>query len=337
MDGATRSKQTAAASAARQLGWLPARVRAEGGALALDWRHFGAKRLTEPFYEDSAAAIQAGDPDRLITTPLTDTAAWPARLPSLEPSGLIFHMSRCGSTLITQMLAACDANLVVSEAGPIDAVVRADLAPAQRIALLRAMAGALGQVRNAGETRYFIKLDSWHACALPLFRAAFPATPWVFIYRDPAAVMVSHTGRVGAQLVSDLVSPAFYGLDPGGQTWGVDYYARVLGAICAAAAREYAGGGGLMVNYSELPRALWTRILPHFGVAPSAPEVQRMAAAARFDAKAPGRRFEPDVAAKRLATTAAIEYAVERSLAEVYGRLEALRSAVQSPARRPRR
>jgi len=325
MDGEGRSKQPEPdPTGGPGPGWLPAKVRGEAGELMLDWAWFGRQRLTEPFYEESLAKA-AGGAGRRVSTPLAALADQPAAPAALEPSGLIFHMSRCGSTLVSQMLAACEANIVVSEAPPIDGVVRSGLPDADRVALLRAMARALGQVRNPGETRLFVKLDSWHARALPLFRAAFPATPWVFLYREPSAVMVSHARRVGMQMVSELVPPAFYGLGAEGRTWGEDYVAQVLGATCAAAAQGYASGGGLLVNYDELPQALGTRILPHFGVTPAPQEIEAMARTARFDAKAPGAPFIPDVEAKRSAATPEIDAAVQRHLAEVYARLEGLR------------
>jgi hypothetical protein len=310
-------------------GWLPARVRHAagegGGEPLLDWIHFGARRLIEPFFEDSVAGVRGGGA-AFVATRLVDLAGRVDRPASLEPTGLIFHMSRCGSTLVSQMLAACPANIVVSEASPIDAVVRLDASDDERARLLPAMAAALGQVRNLGETRFFLKLDSWHACALPLFRRAFPSTPWAFLYREPAAVMVSHARRTGMQMVSRLVAPSFYGLD-GGQAWGEDYFARVLAAICAAALRESPAGGGLALNYDALPQALWTNVLPHFGVAPASDEVDAMARAAGFDAKSPGAPFAPDAEAKRRATTPRIEAAVQRHLAAVYAQLEALRLA----------
>jgi hypothetical protein len=318
MDGERQSKEPDPPGP----GWLPARVWRRDGELMLDWAWLGSQRLTDPFYEESVARVSGGGRPR-VSTPLTDILSRPCQ--GLEPSGLIFHMSRCGSTLVSQMLAACEANIVVSEAPPIDGVVRSGLPQADRLALLRAMVLALGQVRNPNEARYFVKLDSWHVRELPLFRAAFPTTPWVFLYREPAAVMVSHARRAGMQMVSDLVPPAFFGLQAGGQTWGEDYVAQVLGAMCEAAALAYADGGGLLVNYDELPRALWTRILPHFGVAPLVEELTAMAAAARLDAKSPDSRFTPDAAAKRLATTAAIASAVERRLTGVYDQLETLR------------
>jgi hypothetical protein len=303
---------------------LPARVRQDGATRTLDWAYFGPRRLAEPFYADAVAQVRRSGAVPPVSTPLADLVDWAERPAFLEPAGLIFHMSRCGSTLASQMLAACGSHIVVSEAGPIDAVVRLEADDRERIDLLRAMVVALGQIRN-GETRYFVKLDSWHACALPLFRRAFPRTPWAFLYRDPAAVMVSHVRRTGMQMVSDLIPPDLYGLDRGGQTWGEDYFARVLAAICEAAERGHAAGGGLLLNYDALPQAAWARLLPHFGVSPTSGEVDAMAAAARFDAKAPGARFAPDVAAKRSAVTPQIAAAVERDLTAVYARLEALR------------
>jgi hypothetical protein len=308
-------------------GWLPARVRDIGDEPLLDWAYFGERRLTEPFYEDSVARALLGGRGSLVTTRLADLANGADRPAGLEPTGLILHMSRCGSTLVSQMLAASSANIVVSEASPIDAVVRLQASDDERVALLRAMVSALGQVRNPGEARYFLKLDSWHACALPLFRRAFPRTPWAFLYREPGAVMVSHARRTGMQMVCDLVAPAFYGLDSSGQTWGDDYGAQVLAAICKAVVSHYPSGGGLLVNYDELPDVVWTRLTPHFGVRLTPAEVDAMAAAASFDAKAPGLRFTPDMAAKRAAATPVIEAAVRRHLVRIYAQLEALRAA----------
>lgn len=292
----------------------------------IDWVFFGARRLTAPFFEDSVAIARCNAPDLRVTTPLADLAGWTDRPASLQPTGLIFHLSRCGSTLASQMLAASSANLVVSEPSPIDAVVRLGASERERVLLLREMVAALGQIRG-DERRYFLKLDSWHACALPLFRAAFPQTPWIFIYREPAAVMVSHARRTGMQMVGQLVPASFFGLDPEAPGWGEDYRARVLGAICRAALDACGAGGGLLVNYDELPDAIWTRVLPHFGVEPSPADVDAMAAAARFDAKASGVPFTPDAEGKRAATTPALEAAVRRRVADVYRALERRRGA----------
>jgi hypothetical protein len=315
-------------------GWLPIRVSQVPSQAMVDWAYFGDRPLTEPFFEE-AAARALFQPFNLLfrfRTPLGGLARWSQGLPHRQPDGFIFHMSRCGSTLAAQMLAAWPANIVLSEGGPIDAVIRGDGADAAR---LRAMVGALGQGGGEGAGRYFIKLDCWHIRFLPLFRQAFPSTPWVFLYRDPAEVLVSQMRRRGVQMVPQMVPPAVFGLEAPPGAPAEDYCASVLGAICQAALDAWPAGGGRLVNYSQLPQALWTTILPHFGIEAADAERAAMARAACYDAKAPQTAFTPDAEAKQQAVTPAIRAAVDRQAAEAYRRLEALRLTATAPG--PRR
>jgi hypothetical protein len=281
------------APAAPQPGWLPAQVVWDGRGPAVDWAYFGQRRLKEPLYEGSLRRALATPFNVLFRfrTPIGELGRWSRALPGLRPSGLIFHMSRCGSTLVSQMLAASAANIVVAEAAPIDGVVQLG-----QPGLLAEMIGAFGQIR-AGETRYFIKLEAWHALALPLFRQALPATPWLFLYRDPVEVMVSQRRQSTAAVAPAPMLSAILGED---LPYPPDLAqcAQVLGAVCERALAGFGEGGGLAVNYAQLPGALWTRILPHFGVSPSPDERAEMERAARLDAKAPWLEFAADDMAK---------------------------------------
>uniref|UniRef100_B0T2U8 Aspartyl/asparaginyl beta-hydroxylase n=1 Tax=Caulobacter sp. (strain K31) TaxID=366602 RepID=B0T2U8_CAUSK len=310
-------------------GWLPAEVSQVDGRPVVAWLRFGRRRLTEPFYDDSLVLARRLPFNRLFgfRTPLAELEAWSGALaPPSKPDGLIFHMSRCGSTLAAQMLAAPARYIMVSEAAPIDAIVQlADHDEEAKAALLRAMVAVLGQTRNPGETRRFVKLDCWHSLDLPLFRRAFPDTPWVFLYRDPVEVMVSHVRQRGMQMVPSLVAPALFGIDLADAPPDEDYCARVLAAVCAGAVRHYPQGGGLVVDYRELPEALFTRILPHFGVAVSEAEADAMRQATVRDAKAPEQAFAPDGETKRRAATVTVREICERRLGPVHRRLEALR------------
>jgi hypothetical protein len=313
-------------------GWLPAEVGRIDGRAAIAWLRFGRRRLSESFYDDSLAHQRFLPFNRLfgVHTPLSDLQAWinaqSAQEAAPEPAGLIFHMSRCGSTLAAQMLAASPAHVVLSEAAPLNAVTqRADLDEAAKVALLRAMVAALGQARN-GETRLFLKLDCWHSRDLPLFRRAFPDTPWVFLYREPIEVMVSQTRRRGVQMAPSLVPPSVFGIDLPDGVPNDDYCARVLAAVCEGAVRRYADGGGRLVNYRQLPQALFTEILPHFGVAVSQAEADLMRAVTARDSKAPEQAFAPDVQDKQQAATPALRAICERRLGEVYAQLEGIRA-----------
>ena len=310
-------------------GWLPARVAGDGRDALVEWVWFGARRLLEPFYEESVGAVTFSPFNRLfsVRSRLAELAA-PADAP--EPAGLIFHMSRCGSTLVAQMLAASSEAVVASEAPPIDAVVRLDTAAAGLDAagharLLRAMVGAIGRPR-VGETRLFLKLDSWHARALPLFRRAFPATPWIFLIRAPAEVLVSHQLRPGMQ-AAGLLPAVHIGATWRDEATHQENTAAAIAAICEAAADAHALGGGRVVNYAELPSAVTARILPHFGVRPSRAELRAMAAVAGRDAKQPEKVFAPDTDARRALMTEPLRAAAAGRLTDAYKQLEALRRA----------
>jgi len=308
--------------------WLPAEVIQVEGCAAVAWLRFGRRRLTESFFDNSLARLRHLPFHRLfaVHTPLRDLEAWAAAVPALEPAGLIFHMSRCGSTLAAQTLAASPANVVLSEAPPINAIVgRADLDDDAKVAVLRAMVAALGQGRN-GERRLFLKLDCWHSLDLPLFRRAFPDTPWVFLYRDPVEVLVSHSRVPGMQMVPSLVPPSTFGIDLPDGVPDDDYRACVLAAVCEGALRHYPAGGGRLVNYRQLPEALFTDVLPHFGFTGSEAEFHAMRAATARDAKTPEQAFTPDARDKQQAATPALREICGRRLDGIYQRLEALRS-----------
>jgi hypothetical protein len=303
-------------------GWLPAEVSDLDGRPVVSWRWFGRRRLAEPFYADDMMRAGYRPLNRLIrlSTPLPA----PDDRPLVAPDGLVFHMSRCGSTLVAQMLAAAPAHGVISEAPPIDAVLRLPIDDDAKVEALRAMVAALGQSR-AGETRLFLKLDCWHVRDLPLFRRAFPDTPWVFVYREPVEVLVSHLRRRGVQMIPELVPSARLGLDTPVAP-DADYCAQVLAALCVAAASHYALGAGRLVNYAELPEALLAKVLPHFGVVPSDDETAAMRAATVRDAKAPEQVFAPDFQDKQAAATSALRAVCEQRLGAVYQRLEAIRA-----------
>ncbi len=88
-------------------GWLPIRAWLRDGEWRVDWCWFGEQRLTQPFYRDEvdlALRLPFNQAFRR-DTPLATLLDWQAASPGLTPGAFIFHASRCGSTLLAQMLA----------------------------------------------------------------------------------------------------------------------------------------------------------------------------------------------------------------------------------------
>lgn len=311
--------------------WLPFRFLLESGAL--DWCHFAGLPLTGPFYSDTLRIAQSRPFNRLFRYRMGFDALLAGEPDdSLMPDGIIFHMSRCGSTLVSQMLAASPANIVASEPEPLDAIVQLPffygIAPEHHVAAVRAMVLALGRNRSGASRRFFVKVDSWHALFLPLFRQAFPDTPWIFLYRDPVEVLVSQKRMRGQQAVPGVLPPQLFGIAPDEQNLpDDDYAARILARTCEAAIDNWDAGGGMLVNYHELPDALYTRILPHFGATLDQGERALMDAASKRDAKATDTAFTPDSATKRDEADDAIRAAADRHFPTVFARLEAIRAS----------
>ncbi|MDF7777033.1 hypothetical protein P1X14_17380 [Sphingomonas sp. AOB5] len=311
-------------------GWLPSHVAPESG-FAVDWTHFAGATLDRPFFAESIRDARALPFNRAVHYRTGfDTFVTGTDPDALAPAGFIFHMSRCGSTLAAQMLAADPANIVLSEAAPLDSILQIPLmvqdAPFETVvAAVRAMVLAYGRGTAGKAQRYFIKTDSWHIFALPLLRAAFPETPWVFLYRDPVEVLVSQARMAGSQVAPGVVPPQMFGIDPAETHLpGDEYTARVLASTCAAAIQHWDQGGGMMVNYHTLPDALFTRILPHFGVEIDAETRTRMEAASRRNAKDPNAAFKQDSAEKQAEASASLRAIAENHFAGIYTRLEEL-------------
>jgi hypothetical protein len=213
----------------------------------------------------------------------------------MPPAGFLFHVSRCGSTLATQMFAALERTVVVAEAPAIDHVIQAQLdrphlSAVEHAQWLRWIVAALGQRRTGRETHYIVKLDSWHIHDLPLIRAAFPETPWIFLERESAEVEASQERSPGMHGAPGAMDPRILRMkfeDITGlsrQQWRQ----RVIERYLQAAEPFRKVPTGLFLNYRDLPGAIWERAAPHFGLELSAEERELMYTAAQFDSKQRG-------------------------------------------------
>jgi hypothetical protein len=112
-----------------------------------------------------------------------------------------------------------------------------------------------------------------------------------------------------------------------------EYCARVLARIGAAVVEHADDPRGLLVSYDELPGAVFTEVLPLFGIRPEPKDRDRMEEAALLDAKNPVLRFEPDGLRKREMASAAVVNQAERWLRPVHDCLEETR--LRQRARKP--
>jgi hypothetical protein len=312
-------------------GWVPVRSVPGDAEPAFDWAWFGDAMFSGSFFEDTVRRATVLPFNRMFRT-RTSFKALVADAPhhaAIAPSGFVYHMSRCGSTLAARMLMAVSGHLVASEPEPLDAVVQwATLSEASRedqVAAMRAIVAALGRQRSAGQRRFFIKLDAWHTLALPLFRAAFPDVPWLFLYREPTEVIVSQMTQPGLHFVPGMLPPGLVGEDFAEAATLADYGARVLARLCGAVIDHWQLGGGMLLDYPAIGDAMTNTVPGHFGFAVDAAEIAAMTAATAVDAKQPAEAFEADGARKRSAVTPEIRSVSDKHLDPVIAALDLMR------------
>ena len=284
-------------------GWVPFRIRAHETPPVVEWCLVADDTFSDPFFEQTIGHCLRKPFNQLFPRQTTiDTLIdWQATHPGIAPTAFIFHGSRCGSTLLAQMAAALPCTVVISEAPPVDHILRARAAEQMRIEWLRALLSALGQPRRGDERRFFVKFDAWHILNLPLVQEAFPEVPCVFLYREPAAVVASQMRMPGLQTLPGILDPSIIGLDARSvlHLSLEEYCGRILGAVYAAAVMYAASGGLLLMNYSQLPERAVSQVLEWCALADSDQARERLYSTAQFDAKTPSLPYNAADASAR--------------------------------------
>lgn len=311
-------------------GWIPLYVK--GARAEVEWAYMGHERYTESFCHATLQKLASHPFNQLFRkqSGLGLLAERAQSHPGLPLHGIVFHMSRCGSTLAAQWLAALPDSVVLSEPEPADALLQW-VPPGGDETLLRGLISAMGQPRRECDRRLFIKTDCSHLLQIGRYLAAFPATPWIFMYRDPVEVLVSHQISMGMFQIAHLLSAA--GIQPPPEAWhdplsNVAWTLSHILQYAKQAMRQH--GNGMLVNYADLPGAL-DDIARHFGVAADALDAKTLAAVSGRHSKW-HTAFRSDAEEKRAAASGRLLELSERWLSVPYQQLEELRRGVRTGA-----
>lgn len=307
-----------------QARWTPIKVATNGGGPYVDWCWTDGVRFDDPFFTQT---IERGlrDPFRLLFQRRTWLNEIEAEAEARPPTGLVFHLSRSGSTLVSRMLQTLPDAWVLSEPGPVDSVLAIPGALAERAGRLRAIVSALGPDTATGP--YVLKLDAWAVLDFEVFEEAFPAVPWVFCYRHPGDVLVSQSLQGSYHMIPDtlpawrLGEPLALPAQPTLDEYGAAMLARLLDRAMRAAERS---SRGLLVHHDQLPGAVLDRIAPHFGIQVPASQVGAILETTLWDAKNPVLPYAGGPGRRVDATPEQVD-AVDRLAMASYMRLERTR------------
>ncbi len=200
-------------------GWIPVKLYPEDDGLLCRWLFVGNKDFTEPFFDETISSCRSLPQNGHRQKCMSDTAVladWVKEMDVIEPTAFIFHISRCGSTLISQMLGQQPANIILSEVPFFDDLLRhgkKDDCMAAILPQLKAAIGLYAAKRKENQQHLFIKADSWHIHFYKELRALYPAVPFFLLYRKPDEVIRSQQKKRSMQAIPNLLEAAIFGFN----------------------------------------------------------------------------------------------------------------------------
>ncbi len=186
-----------------------------GDTPLLEWKYiYTIERLAQ---ENGVGEIFSTDLDILLRDDLV--------FDYVPIKGLVFHVSRCGSTLFTKALARSPRNLVINQGGPLQEGFWAAITDQWRhppeinernIRMLQNLVRLMARRRRPEHEHGFVKFISWNIIYVDLICAAFPEASALYLYRNPVEVIANVLQETTAVLRSkgDLHARALTGLQP---------------------------------------------------------------------------------------------------------------------------
>ena len=197
--------------------WIPYRLDKHEDDPQCRWLFLGNETITEPFFADTIAKCKKLSHNSQLRRSISNTSVlqeWSVHNETLPPAAIIFHVSRCGSTLVSQLLGLNPENIVLSEVPFFDELLRLGYREKKDISSeLKAAISFYSNRRNETQKRVYIKTDSWHIHFYQMFRELYPDTPFVFLYRNRAEVLRSQQKTRGMHAVPGVVEPEIFGFD----------------------------------------------------------------------------------------------------------------------------
>ena len=237
--------------------------------------------------------------ERIVFTPLEEFIRQNSDISLEGKLGFIFHMSRCGSTLVSQMLAANNRFFVLSEPTIINAILdpALDIPDEIRKHLLEATMKSLAACMPGGSELMFIKFRSWNTLFLETILRSFPNTPWIFVHRQGTEVLQSVLQKPPGWLRSKHRYSSYFSQIlniPQSNIEQMDeeeYAVRLLAAFCDAAYR-YRSPLSVFLEYPDIKDKLVTIIEKLWHIKLNKDEVDGILKTTRIYSKDTGKNVE---------------------------------------------
>lgn len=204
------------------LNWIPHKLNFDENEILCNWLYVGGKKFEEPFFQESISKCKSFEENRKqfsSTSTLDGLIHFSENIDFLSPKAFIFHISRCGSTLLAQSLSEDEQNIVLSEPPIFDEIlreikfIRTEISEDKIDEAIIASLKFIGQKRFGYEKNLFVKLDSWHIFYYKKLRELYPETPFIFSFRQPDQVINSQIKIGGMHTAPGVIQPSLFGFE----------------------------------------------------------------------------------------------------------------------------
>lgn len=237
---------------------------------------------------------------------------------SVLPAGFIFHLSRCGSTLVSTCLGQLDAVCVLSESPLLtDLLLDASLTVAEKKQSLRLFVD-LQAAAFPQRQKIIIKWNAWDIFNWALINDVFRDVPAIFLLRNPVEILASHQQLVGRHMAGDTRLYAqhqvFKRRIDDMLAWRIDVLENLLVAMASA----LMNAAVRVVDYAELNMGMIDELRQYFELPSSAIVAEKIFARMQYHSKLPSQLFAADIQRKQTHFTSAQQRAIEGALSMRY-------------------
>lgn len=244
---------------------LPIDIIEKDDVCMVQWLDISPHEIIDPFFKHTINRLLKNGRkpsfSKLDELPLKNNQTNADKLSAIDiikskaTPNVIFHLSRCGSTLAAQMLSQVDKVTVISEPKIINRVLSITrFSHAERTLYLKKI---INLFINHIPTDYVIfKLTSWNIYHIELFYETYPKLKAVFLYRSPIEVMQSHVRHPAGWLTKRKDEDTSALINECAQ-----HLAKMM--TCAL---DQSNRSLLCINHNALPDALNQLIVPHFHI-----------------------------------------------------------------------
>ncbi len=299
--------------------WLPYRY--QPNKKQVNWL-IPTGHATEPFQDETILRYRQHLFNQIIQpcTTLAVAQQQAAGLADAKPAGFIFHLSRCGSTLISGCLSELESTCIFSESPLLtELLLDGELSLQEQQVFLRTFINLQAAVFSP-RPRMVIKWNAWDIFRWGLIRSLYPQVPAIFLVRDPVEILASHQRMAGWHMAGDIrlanIHPVFFSRDTD-QTL-LSRRSHVLAALLGEMNKHKEDRAVLCVDYPSLDAGRIKDIFHHFGLFPDDESFQDITQRLKFHSKTPGLIFANDTGIKQTLFAEEEKSAIRQSLMPLY-------------------